>query len=175
MESLIDPLPPKLSVLGIGVSRLDYDRAVRAIIAAAKEKKSFGMTALAVHGVMEGFLDPQLASQLNQFHLVTPDGQPVRWAMNLLGAKELKDRVYGPRLTALVCEAAAKNGVSIFLYGSQQKVLDVLQRNLLAAYPGLKIAGSQADRFREATPEEDQKDIQTIRNSGAGIVLVGRG
>jgi N-acetylglucosaminyldiphosphoundecaprenol N-acetyl-beta-D-mannosaminyltransferase len=175
MESLIDPLPPKLNVLGIGISRLDYDLAVRTLLSAAKQKKSFGMTALAVHGLMEGFLDPRFAAQLNRFDLVTPDGQPVRWAMNLLGAKELKERVYGPRVTALVCEAAAKNGVPIFLYGSHRSVLEKLEQNLRTSYPGIRIAGAQADRFREATPEEDQMDIQTIRDSGAGIVLVGRG
>ena len=175
MESLTDALPPKISVLGIGVSRLDYDRAVREIVSAAKQKKSFGMTALAVHGLMEGFLDPKLGAQLNQFHLVTPDGQPVRWAMNLLGGAKLKDRVYGPFLTEHVCKAAAENGLGVFLYGSHQKVLDALRESLLREYPGIRIAGMQADRFREATPEEDQKDIETIRNSGAHIVLVGRG
>jgi len=175
MDSVTDFLPPKLNVLGVEISRLDYDRAVREIVAAARQRRSFAVTALAVHGLMEGFLDPRFASQLNCFHLVTPDGQPVRWAMNLLGAKELKDRVYGPTLMALACRSAAENGLSIFLYGSEQRVLDALKGRLLAESPQLKVAGMQPDRFREATPEEDQQDIETIWSSGADLVFVGRG
>ena len=36
-------------------------------------------------------------------------------------------------------------------------------------------AGVQPDRFRDATPEEDAADVARMNESGAGIVLVGRG
>lgn len=166
---------PSLKVLGVNVSRVDYEAAVEAIINAAKERRSFGATALAVHGVMEAYRDGAFAELVNRLHLITPDGQPVRWAMNLLGARELKDRVYGPTLTLKVCERAAAKELPIFLYGSTQAVLDRLSRNLKTKVPGLIVAGMQADRFREASPEEDEQDIRTINQSGARIVLVGRG
>ena len=168
-------LPAKLNLLGVLVSRVDYDTAVEEVIAAAKGRKSFGVTALAVHGLMEAHRDSQFAQKLNRLHLVTPDGQPVRWAMNLLGARELKERVYGPTLMLKVCERAAKEQLPIFLYGSKQSVLTSLRRNLLRWYPNLVITGTQADRFREATAAEDQKDIDSIEASGARIVFVGRG
>ena len=38
------------------------------------------------------------------FDVVTPDGQPVRWALNLLHGAGLADRVYGPTLTLRVLE-----------------------------------------------------------------------
>ena len=98
-----------LRVLGVNVSRVDYDAAVASIIRAAQAQRSFGATALAVHGVMEAHRDSAFAETLNRLDLVTPDGQPVRWAMNLLGARELKDRVYGPTLMLKVCELAAAN------------------------------------------------------------------
>lgn len=166
---------PSLKVLGVNVSRVDYDGAVEAIISAAKERRSFGATALAVHGLMEAYRDDVFAELVNRLHLVTPDGQPVRWALNLLGARELKDRVYGPTLTLKICERAAADELPIFLYGSTQQVLDRLSRNLQMKFPNLIVAGMQADRFRDASPEEDQQDIQTINQSGARIVLVGRG
>ncbi len=164
-----------MKVLRVNVSRVDYHAAVEAIITAAKERRSFGATALAVHGVMEAQRDEEFAGLLNKLHLITPDGQPVRWAMNLLGARELKDRVYGPTLTVKVCEQAAANELPIFLYGSTPEVLDRLSRNLKTRVPGLIIAGMQADRFRDASPEEDEQDIRTINQSGARLVFVGRG
>ncbi len=166
---------PSLRLLGVDVSRVDYDFAVAAIIEAARQRQSFGVTALAVHGVMEAYRDRAFADALNRFDLVTPDGQPVRWALNLLGARELKDRVYGPTLTLKICERAATEGLPIYFYGSTQKVLDSLTRNLSERFPGLIIVGSKADRFRDPTPREDADDIQAIRRSGARIVFVGRG
>jgi exopolysaccharide biosynthesis WecB/TagA/CpsF family protein len=164
-----------LKVLGVNVSRVDYDAAVASIIHAAQAHRSFGATALAVHGVMEAHRDSAFAETLNRLDLVTPDGQPVRWAMNLLGARELKDRVYGPTLMLKVCEQAAANKLPIFLYGSTQRVLDRLSRNLSIRFPDLIIGGMQADRFRDASPAEDEADVRTINESGARIVLVGRG
>ena len=167
--------PSFLKVLGVNVSRVDYESAVDAIINAATAGQSFGATALAVHGVMEAFRDGAFAELVNRLHLVAPDGQPVRWAMNLLGAPELKDRVYGPTLMLRVCEQAAAKELPIFLYGSTQVVLDRLARNLKKKFPGLIVAGIQADRFRDSSREEDEQDIATINQSGARIILVGRG
>ena len=166
---------PSLKVLGVNVSRVDYETAAEAVIKAAKMQRSFGATALAVHGVMEAHRDVAFAETLSRLDLITPDGQPVRWAMNLLGARELKDRVYGPTLMLKVCERAAASELPIFLYGSTQAVLDRLGRNLKARFPDLIIAGMQADRFRDASTEEDERDTRTINESGARIVLVGRG
>lgn len=169
------PASPFLEVLGVNVSRVDYETAVAAIIDAAKARRSFGATALAVHGVMEAYRDFTFASTLKQMNLITPDGQPVRWALNLLGARELKDRVYGPTLMLKVCEHAAANELPIFLYGSTAEVLERLSRNLRSRFPTLIVSGIQADRFRDSSRSEDEQDIRTINQSGARIVMVGRG
>jgi exopolysaccharide biosynthesis WecB/TagA/CpsF family protein len=169
------PASPSLEVLGVNVSRVDYETAVAAIIEAAKARRSFGATALAVHGVMEAYRDFSFASTLNQMDLITPDGQPVRWALNLLGARELKDRVYGPTLMLKVCERAAANELPIFLYGSTPEVLERLSGNLQNRFPRLIVSGLKADRFRDSSPAEDERDIRMINQSGARIVLVGRG
>lgn len=168
-------LPEKINVLGIRISRVEYDDVIEQIISAAKENMPLGVTALAVHGLMEGFLKKEFAGQLNNFDIVTPDGQPVYWAMKLLGARELGERVCGPELTLKICERAASEKLPIFLYGSRQSILENLKDNLLKKYPGLIIAGMSPDRFRDAEPEEDKTDIDLINNSGARIIFVGRG
>ncbi len=103
----------KVSVLGVEVDAVDYDAAVARIIDAAAAGRPYGVSALAVHGVMTGVGDPEHLTRLNRLHLVTPDGQPVRWAMNWLHGVELPDRVYGPRLTLEVCRAAARDGLPV--------------------------------------------------------------
>ncbi|MFA4981734.1 MAG: WecB/TagA/CpsF family glycosyltransferase [Candidatus Omnitrophota bacterium] len=167
--------PRRLNVLGANVSRVDYESAVKIIMSAAKKRASIGVTALAVHGVMEGYFNKEFLGQLNSLHMLNPDGQPVRWALNFLGAKELKDRVYGPTLMLKICESAEREKLPIYIYGSREIVLKNLVDNLKAKYPDLIIVGAQADRFRDATTEEDVTDIAAVNNSGARIVFVGRG
>ena len=110
--------PARVDIFGINVSVTTYDDATEQIIDAAKNKQSFAMSALATHGLMEAVYDDNFARVVNGLDLVTPDGQPVRWAMNLLHNAELSDRVYGPDLTWKVCGAAADAGIGIYLFGS---------------------------------------------------------
>src|SRR5690606_31507446 len=136
-------------------------------------RRSFGVSALAVHGVMTGAQDPVHAYRLNCLDLVVPDGQPVRWALNLLYKTELPDRVYGPNLTLKVCARAAAEGLPVYLYGSREDVLARLCANLTAAHPQLQIAGMQPSKFRQVSAEEECATIDQIEESGAAIVLVG--
>ena len=165
----------KVSLFGIGINATTYDEATEAIIEAAKQRRSFGVSALATHGLMHGVANPEFARLLNRLDLVTPDGQPVRWAMNALLGTKLTERVYGPTLTDRVCAAAAEEGLPLYLFGSTPETSALLVDALSRRYPPLMVAGAQPDRFREATPEEDREDVERIRSSGAQVVLVGRG
>ncbi len=165
----------KQNVLGIQISVVDYAAATARIVEMARLRRPMTVSALAVHGLMSGVLDPELKFRLNQFDLLCPDGQPVRWAVNRMNRTKLPDRVYGPFLTLHVCEAAAKAGLSVFLFGSSAEVLTDLATNLSARFPNLIIAGKQPSRFRKATPDEVAKDVETIGASGASIVLAGLG
>ena len=165
----------KVNIIGVDVNVIDYDAAVARIVDAALSKVPYGVSALAVHGVMTGALDPEHRARLNALNLVTPDGQPVRWALRALHKQVLSDRVYGPTLTLKVCEAASKEGLSIYLYGSRQLVLDEWTKNLRAMYPQLKIAGSEPSKFKQLSEAENADMVQRIRLSGADILFVGLG
>lgn len=165
----------KVDVFGVGVSVTDYHGACSAIMDAARRRRSYAVSALATHGLMETTSDPVFRDVVNDIDLVVPDGQPVRWAMNLLHRTGLADRVYGPDLTRHVCAAAAREGLGVYLFGSTEETCRRLAHELSRCYPGLRIVGVQPDRFREPTPQEDAEDIAAIHGSEAGIVLVGRG
>jgi exopolysaccharide biosynthesis WecB/TagA/CpsF family protein len=145
------------------------------VITAAKRGQRGLLTFAAVHCLICGVQDKEHLKRLNAFDVIAPDGQPVRWALNMLHGAGLTDRVYGPELTRRVCKAAAEQGVSIFLYGATDEVLDKLKQNLLSMFPALKIADSYAPPFRPLTPEEDAAVIKRANESGAGIFLIGLG
>jgi N-acetylglucosaminyldiphosphoundecaprenol N-acetyl-beta-D-mannosaminyltransferase len=165
----------KWSVLGVNISAVDYAYAVKAVIMAAEEGRPYSVSALAVHGVMTGVLDPIQNRRLNGLDLVVPDGQPVRWALRLLYGINLPDRVYGPDLTLKVLEAAATRGLSVFFYGSRSETLSRLVANVGSRYPTLLIAGTLPSRFRRLSPEEKSFVVDVIKRSGAKLVFVGLG
>jgi len=133
------------------------------------------VSALAVHGVMTGALDPAHRHRLNAFDLLVPDGQPVRWALNFLYRTGLADRVYGPNLMLHVCERAAQEGLPIFLFGGTAEMLQSLQANLRNRFPRLQFAGVRPSRFRRLAPAENEELRREIRSSGAAITFVGLG
>jgi exopolysaccharide biosynthesis WecB/TagA/CpsF family protein len=165
----------KRNVLGIMVDAIDYEAATEKVVSAARTRRPLALTALAVHGVMTGVQDRAHGARLNGFDVVTPDGQPVRWALNLLHRAGLTDRVYGPSLTMRVLERCADEGLPVYLYGSTDDTLARLAHALTSTLPALKIAGTEASKFRAARPGEDAEIAGRIHASGARVVLVGLG
>lgn len=163
------------NIFGIEYTTTNYEEASDMIIAKARRNESYSVSALAVHGLIECYNSPSLKQKVNKIDLVVPDGQPVRWAINSFYKTNLKDRVYGPELTLHVLRKANDGRLKIFLYGSKQETLDKFGAFIKKTFPNIDITGMQADRFREATPQEDAEDIEKINKSGAHVVLVGRG
>ena len=165
----------KRNVLGVLVDAIDYDATVERVLAAVRERRPFCLTALAVHGVMTGVADPAHRLRLNEFDVVTADGQPVRWALNLLYGAGLRDWVSGPELTLQLLHRLAAEDLPVFLYGSTRETLDALAASLPRLVPGLTIAGAEPSKFRTAHPGEERAIAERIRRSGARVVLVGLG
>ncbi len=165
----------KHNILGVNIHAVDYEHAVKEITEAAIEGRACAMSALAVHGVMTGYMDDVHRRRLNGLDLVVPDGQPVRWALKWIHGVDLPDRVYGPTLTLKVIASAAEQGIPLYLYGSKQETLDLLQIRLSEQWPSLQIVGAEPSKFRRLGSDEKADVIRRIKASGARIVLVGLG
>lgn len=165
----------RYNVLGVLVNAVDYEAAVARIIAAALARQRLAVSAVAVHGIMTGFLNTQQRYRLNCLDMVVPDGQPVRWALNWLHKVQLPDRVYGPRLMLAVCADAARLGIPIFLYGSTDAILARLRMRLRQTFSSLSIVGAQSSKFRCLTAIEKDQLAREIQASGAQVVFVGLG
>lgn len=190
MSSAVDPItehsnpnathervrwPRKVDLFGLGVTPTTYEEASDTIIAAGKLRQPSVVSCHAVHAIVTFTSDAELRAKANSFEMITPDGQPVRWALNSLHNANLTDRVCGPKLTLELCRKAADAGVSIYLYGGSPTVVEQLKTNLEEAYPGLVVAGYESPPFRPLTPEEDEDMVARINASGAGLVFIGLG
>ncbi len=162
-------------LLGVNVCATDYAETCEAVRHAATLGQRLTVTALAVHGVMTGALDAGHRRRLNALDVVLPDGQPVRWGLNLLFGEGLRDTVCGPELTLRVCRMCADEGLPVAFYGSRPEVLADLSANLVAQFPGLQVAAATPSRFKRVTKREQTAIARTIRESGAKVLFVGLG
>ena len=168
-------VPARYPIARILISGASYATATASILCAARAGRSLVTAATSVHGLTLGAIDNAFGSVLNSFEILTPDGQPVRWGLNLLHGLGMPDRVYGPTLMLRVCEAAAQQSAGIYLYGGRPEVLARLVNRLTERVPDLQVAGFRSPPFRPLTAQEDAADVRAILESGARIVFVGLG
>jgi N-acetylglucosaminyldiphosphoundecaprenol N-acetyl-beta-D-mannosaminyltransferase len=165
----------KRDVLGVLVDAVDREAAVARVIRAARRFEPYQVTALAVHGVMTGTRNETYRKRLNGFDLVVPDGQPVRWALNLLHGTRLKSPVRGTDLVVGLLAAAEREALPVFFYGSKPETLERVVERVEDRFPRPRVAGVMPSAFR-AVDEQDQAEIaDKVRGSGAAIVFVGLG
>ena len=153
----------KFNLLGVRIDAVDYEAAIKRINLAAKQRQPYGVSALAVHGVMTGALDSTQRYRLNNLEMVVPDGQPVRWGLNLLHRVKLKDRVYGPNLMLEICQNAAEQGLSIFLFGGKQELLEQLENQLLLRFPISKLRENLHPNFARSMVKKNSRSLSRLR------------
>lgn len=156
----------------VDFSVTDYQSASDLIISKAEARESFGVFAMPVHGLVLAATNHSMRSAASRAQLIVPDGQPVRWALNMLHKTNLRDRVYGPTLTLHVLEKASHKRLNVFLYGGNSK--DTLERFrdfILLNYPGVCICGA----YREECPDQSTLDADEVNRLQTHILLVGRG
>jgi N-acetylglucosaminyldiphosphoundecaprenol N-acetyl-beta-D-mannosaminyltransferase len=169
------PRPETADVLDVPLGLIDYDGALDWIDAMVAARQRGYVCVCNVHAVMASAEDPKLRSALLGSSLNVPDGQPLVWALNLLG-QSLPDRVYGPELMARSCARAAGSGQRMYLYGGRnQGALVQLALNLRQRYPGIRIVGGYSPPHRPLTGEEREAVIKEINGSRADVVWVGIG
>ena len=166
---------PSADLLGIALAITDYERTLEWIDRAVARGHRGYLCVAAVHTVMASREDPALREAVLGADFTVPDGQPLVWALRLLG-QPLEDRVYGPELMERACARAAASGQRFYLYGGRnQGALLQLARNLRLRHPGLRIVGGHCPPFRALTAEEEDAVARDINRSGADVVWVGIG
>jgi len=155
-------LNKKYDVFGVRYTSTNYETLTEALISHAKKGDSIGLTALAVHGLIESVNNKSLMDKVNKIHYIVPDGQPIKWFLNRFYKTGLKDRVYGPELTLQLLKKANINKLGIYLFGSTENTLSLFRAFIEKEFPNVQICGIHIDRFRDATEEEDKQDIEKI-------------
>lgn len=91
--------------------------------------------------------------------VVVADGMPVVWASRLQGTP-VPERVAGSDLIRSLSAAGAQHGRSVFLLGGEAGTADTAAAMLVAANPGLRVAGTLCPPFGF---ERDEASVAALR------------
>ncbi len=164
----------KISLLHAQISMGTFDEFVQKMIVLGRSRISSTVFVANVHMAIESKLDQQFGQLFNEADMVLPDGKPLCAALNFLyGIKQ--ERVAGMDLMPALLEEAAKSSVGVYFYGSTEDILRKIRQKCAVKYPSLQIGGMYSPPFRKLSEQEEQKIVDDINASGAGIVLVALG
>jgi N-acetylglucosaminyldiphosphoundecaprenol N-acetyl-beta-D-mannosaminyltransferase len=162
------------TILGTRVDPTSYEKATKQILSWAKAGESRYVCVANVHMIMEAYESLGFNKVVNQADLVTPDGMPLVWVLRIMGNHH-QERVYGPGLLLSVAEGAARDNIPVGFIGGEPQVVTDLVTHIQNRFPNLNVVYSFSPPFKPVTPQEDQRIVDEINQSGARILFVGLG
>ena len=168
--------PDSAPLLGVPLAITDYASTLDWIDDAVAAGRRGYLCVAAVHTVMACQEDRALRDAVLGADFTVPDGQPLVWALRLLG-HTLPSRVYGPDLMWKASERAARSGTRLYFHGGRhsQGAMALLIHNLRTAHPGLQIVGGLTQPFRDLSAEEEEAQAASINRARPDVVWVGLG
>ena len=165
---------PRIDVLGVGISVLNLESAIKHITDACNTPQHLGyVTITGVHGVMESQEDEELKAIHNNSFLSTPDGMPMVWMGKYAHGHKDMDRVYGPELMDEIFSRTEGSGLRHFFYGGAEGVVGELKACLLKRYPNTNIAGTYTPPFRPLNDTEEQGLVSQLNASKPHLIWIG--
>lgn len=164
----------KCRIFGIDYSVARIEEAVNHVLKYIDELKGSYICFSNVHTSVIARENRDYLNTLNGAAFVFPDGAPIYRVEKMRGFVDA-ERVAGPDFMENMFRDTMDGKVSHFFYGSTEKTLANLRKNLQTVYPGLNVKGMYSPPFRKLTQEEDAEVVRMINESGADIVWVGLG
>jgi N-acetylglucosaminyldiphosphoundecaprenol N-acetyl-beta-D-mannosaminyltransferase len=163
-----------LTVDGVTINIPSLPEAVSSIVSAAQHGDNFSVCTLNLDHVVQLQQRPDFRAAYRRARFVTADGFPIVMLSRLLGTPI--QRTTGADLVEPLCQAAQRNGLSIFLMGSNDTTLAATAKRLSERYPGLEVAGYYAPGSNfDAFSSDADLAIDRIRASGAKLCFVALG
>lgn len=169
------PAVTRRKFMNICLDDITFDEAIRQIgVLACTEGKHYVVTPNVDH-VVKIEKDLEFRKIYEEADLILTDGTPLMWIAESLGCP-IKEKIPGADMLPRVCEMAAKNGYTMFLFGAANGVAETAKRKLTQKYPGLKIVGDYSPPMGfERDEKEVEKAIRIINQKKPQILVVGLG
>lgn len=157
-------------VLNFPISTGTYLSFVDRIIDLTHKKESSIICIANVHMFIEAYKNAGFLGIIKDANLITPDGRPLIWALNILsGVKQA--RVAGMDLLPDLLKKLRERNVSVYFYGGTEIMLLNTRDYLKKHYPEISIGGLYSPPFSEM-PYDDEEIIKSINSNTSSIVFV---
>jgi N-acetylglucosaminyldiphosphoundecaprenol N-acetyl-beta-D-mannosaminyltransferase len=163
--------PKRIELLSVPVDCVTMNQSLDIVDAMIGGEKPETIVAVNPEKVIKAQNDPILLKSLQGAGLLIPDGIGVIVAARILGLARM-DRVPGSELMPAICEAAARKGYRLFLFGASPEVNQRARDILCELYPGIRIVGNRHGYVRE---DEMPHVIEQINASQAQVLFVALG
>lgn len=140
----------------------------------SKKRKSTYVCFANVHMTIEAVNHSEFADLVNGADMVCADGMPLAKAVKLIYGQKI-DRVAGMDMFPDLIQAAHEEELSIFLYGTTERILQKINNKIKSDYPKAKVVGAISPPFRSLSDKEEAEYIKQINDSGAKMVFVALG
>ncbi len=168
---MVNAMPPRVSILGIGIDAVSMAEAVDWIEAAVVARGPRQVCTANPEFLMAAQRDAEFRAVLQQADLVLADGVGLLLAARWLGQR-LPERVAGSDLIEQVAARGAARGWRLFYLGAAEGVAARAAEVLAARYPGLVTAGAYAGSPR---PAEADALVARVRAAQPDVLLVAYG
>lgn len=160
------------TILGLPVDGITYDQWMEAIDSWIKQGSlQHHVCTVNPEFMMIAQKDSIFAGVLKRASICVPDGVGLLWASKRLG-EPIPQRVTGSDGVPRIAQEANERGWKLFFLGAgegvAQKAADVLHEK----HPNLQIVGIYGG---SPSPDEEDKIVQMVNDSGADILLVAYG
>lgn len=162
--------PDTVKVFGIQIDNCSIQEAAESVLNNAEQGIRESIYFLNAHCVNTAAQDASYLKALKNGR-VFGDGAGVTIAAKIAGFR-LKENTNGTDLFPVLCELAAKRDLPIALIGGKRDIVTRCAENITKQFKGLTIACALHGFFDQ---DQESEIIQQINDSGAKIVLIGRG
>jgi N-acetylglucosaminyldiphosphoundecaprenol N-acetyl-beta-D-mannosaminyltransferase len=160
-----------IKVLGVRVDDATYEDLLACVDAFVASGRPHQIVTLNPEMLVAAHRDSAFCQALNGADLNVPDGVGLMIAARWLG-DPLRQRVTGSDGIHRLAAHCARRGYRPFLLGAAPGVAAAAAQRLVAAYPGLEVAGTHAGSPR---PEEEATIIDLVRSTAPDLLFVAYG
>jgi N-acetylglucosaminyldiphosphoundecaprenol N-acetyl-beta-D-mannosaminyltransferase len=161
----------ELRILGIPIDNLTMEQAVDTILKWLSEPGAKQVCFVNADCANIAYKDSDYLKVLTNADLCLADGVGLKLAGKIL-SQDIAQNVNGTDMFPILCERLSGTHVKLFLLGAKAEVVQGLVDWIRTHHPGVQIAGYHHGYF---DPNDENKVIESIRDSGAHLLLVAFG
>ena len=158
----------KEKILGFDVCNIDEQELLKNLMEDYKNNVQNVVLSVNPEIVINNYKDKKMVSKFNMQKYQIPDGIGIVYASKINKGR-IKKRITGIDFMYKLCEEAVKNNSRVYLYGTQQQIIDKAKIEIENKYPGIQIVGT-CNGFTD-----EDVVVERIKETKPDILIVGTG